>query len=60
MLYVSRCRSSRMLEHKLIKDYLQINAFLDLVVMEQEEKPHALQKKAIERATSEVIKKTTG
>ena len=35
-----------MLEHKLIKNYLQINAFLDLVVVEQDESSYVLQKKA--------------
>ena len=43
---MSRCQSSRMLDPKLIKDYLQINVFPDLVVVEQEGSPYALQKKA--------------
>lgn len=41
------------------KDYLQINGFLDLVVVEQEQNPHTLQKKATERATKKVIRETT-
>ena len=45
-----------MFEHKLLKDYLQISAFADLMVLEQEEKPYALQKKAIGGATSEMVK----
>ena len=40
------------------KDYLQINAFSDLVVMEEEESPHALLKKATGGAISEVVTKT--
>ena len=43
-----------------MKDYLQINVFPDLVVVEQEEKPHVLQKKATGRATSKVVRETTG
>ena len=39
-----------MLEHKLIKNYLQINIFSSLVLVEQEESPYALQKKATKRA----------
>lgn len=32
------------------KNYLQINAFPDLVVMKQEENPYTLQKKATKKA----------
>ena len=39
-----------------VADYLQTNAFPDLVVMEQEEYPHALQKKATGGATSKVVR----
>ena len=47
-------------EYKLLrKDYLQINAFPDLVVVEREEYPHALQKKATRRATSKVVREVT-
>ena len=54
-------RVLRKLEYKLLKkDYLQINAFPDLVVVEQKEYPHALQRKATRGATSEVIRKTAG
>ena len=42
------------------KDYLQINAFLDLVVMKQEECPHALQRKATRGVTSKVVSETAG
>ena len=41
------------------KDYLQINAFPDLVVVEREGNPHALQRKATGGATSEVVRKTS-
>ena len=54
-------RVLRKLEYKLLrKDYLQINAFPDLVVVEQEEYPHALQKKATRKATSEVVREMAG
>ena len=43
-----------------VVDYLQTNVFLDLVVVEQEECPHALQKKATREATSKVIRETAG
>lgn len=39
------------------KNYLQINAFLDLVIIEQEEKPYALQKKTIKKAVINSEKK---
>ena len=42
------------------KDYLQINAFPNLLVVEQEEYPHALQRKATGGATSEVIREMAG
>ena len=42
------------------KDYLRINVFSNLVVVEQEEYSHTLQKKAIEEATNKLIKKTAG
>ena len=47
------------LEYKLSrKDYLQINAFPDLVVVEREEYPHALQRKATGGgATSKVVRR---
>ena len=49
------------LKYKLSKkDYLQINAFPDLVVVEREEYPHALQRKATGGATSEVVRETAG
>ena len=41
-----------------VADYLQTNAFPDLVVMKQEEYPHALQKKVIRKATSKVVRET--
>ena len=52
-------RVLRKLEYKLLrKDYLQINAFPNLVVVEQEEYPHALQRKATGRgATGKVVRK---
>ena len=54
-------RVLRKLEYKLSrKDYLQINAFPDLVVVKREEYPHALQRKATRGATSEVVRETTG
>ena len=37
-----------------------MNAFPNLMVVEQEEKPHALQKKATRGATSEVVRETAG
>ena len=40
-----------MLEHKLIKDYLQINAFPNLVVVKQEGSFYAKQKKATRGGT---------
>ena len=42
------------------EDYLQTNAFPNLVLVEQEEYPHALQKKATRGATSKVIRGTAG
>ena len=43
------------------KDYLQTNAFLNLVVMEREEYPHAPQTKATGgRAMSKVVRKMAG
>ena len=52
-------RVLRKLEYKLSrKDYLQINAFPNLVVVEQEECPHALQRKATGRgAMSKVVRR---
>ena len=51
----------RNLEYKLSrKDYLHIHAFPDLVVVEQEEYPHALQRKATEGVTTEVVRETAG
>ena len=43
-----------------IADYLQTNALPDLVVVEQEEYPHALQRKVTGKATSKVVRKTAG
>ena len=43
-----------------VADYLQTNAFLDLVVVEREECPHALQKKATRGATNKVVRETAG
>ena len=43
-----------------VTDYLQINAFLDLVVVEREECPYTLQRKAIRGATSKVVRETAG
>ena len=42
------------------EDYLQINAFPNLVVIEREEYPHALQRKATRGATSKVVRGTAG
>ena len=54
---LTKPRSSSSLDGRLArKDYLQISAFLDLVVVEREEVPHALQKKATGGATSEVVR----
>ena len=54
-------RILRKLEYKFSrKDYLQINAFPDLVVVEREEYPHTLQRKATGGATSEVVRETAG
>ena len=39
------------------KNYLQISAFLDLMIIEQEEVFHTIQKKTIGKAMSKVIKK---
>ena len=41
-------------------DYLQTNAFPDLVVVEQKECPRALQRKATREVTSKVVRKTAG
>ena len=41
------------------KDYLQINIFPDLIVVEQEESFYALLKKATKGATSEVVREKT-
>ena len=43
-----------------VADYLQTNTFLDLVVVEQEECPHALQKKTTRGATKKVVRETAG
>ena len=43
-----------------VADYLQTNAFPDLVVVEREEYPHALQRKATRGATSKVVRETAG
>ena len=43
-----------------VMDYLQTIAFSNLVVVEQEEYPHALQKKAIRGATSKVVREIAG
>ena len=54
-------RVLRKLEHKLLrKDYLQINAFLDLVMVEWEGYSYALKRKAIRGATSEVVREIAG
>ena len=41
-----------------VTDYLQTNVFSDLVVVEREECPRALQRKAIKGATSKVVRET--
>ena len=47
------------LKYKLSKkNYLQIKAFPNLVVVEWEEYPHVLQRKDIGGATSEVVRET--
>ena len=52
-------RILRKLEYKLLrKDYLQTNAFPNLMVVEQEEYPHALQRKATGGAMSKVVRET--
>ena len=43
-----------------VADYLQTNAFPNLVVVEREEYPHALQRKATRGATSKVVRETAG
>ena len=51
-------RPSSLLDGRLArKDYLQISAFMDLVVVEREGVPHALQKKATGGATSKVVRR---
>ena len=51
----------RKIEYKLSrKNYLQTNAFSNLVVVEQEDYLHALQKKITKRAMSKLVKETTG
>ena len=61
LLRLKVLRVLRKLEYKLSrKDYMQINAFLNLVVVEREEYPHALQRKATGKATSEVVKEMAG
>lgn len=48
-----------LLDCRLIrKNYLQINAFPDLIVIEQEKSSHVLPKKTPRRAISELIRKT--
>ena len=42
------------------KNYLQTNAFPNLVMVQQKEYPHSLQKKVTGGAMSEVVKKTAG
>ena len=42
------------------KNYLQTNAFLNLVVVEQKEHPHALWKATREVTTNKVVKETAG
>ena len=49
--------SKPLLDCKLArKDYLQISAFLDLVVVERKGVPHALQKQATRGATTEMMR----
>ena len=43
-----------------IADYLQTNAFPDLVVVEQKKCPRALQRKATRGVTSKVVRETAG
>ena len=43
-----------------VADYLQTNAFPDLVVVGREEYPHALQRKATRGVTSKVVRGTAG
>ena len=43
-----------------VADYLQTNAFPDLVIVGQEEYPHVLQRKAIRKVTSKVVRGTVG
>lgn len=38
------------------KDYLKINSFLDLIVMEQEKNPHILERKATRGAISKMVR----
>ena len=48
---LTELRPSSLFDGRLArKDYLQISAFPDLVVVEREENPHALQRKATGRA----------
>ena len=42
------------------KNYLQTNAFLNLMVVKWKEYPYALQKKATRKGTKEVIRETAG
>ena len=58
-LRIEVLRVLRKLEYKLSrKDYLQTNAFPNLVVVEQEKYPHALQRKATGGAMSKVVRET--
>ena len=55
MVFAQRWITSKILR---VTDYLQINAFPDLVLVEQEECPRTLQKKATKGATSKVVRET--
>ena len=43
-----------------VADHLQTNAFPDLVVVEQEEYPHVLQRKATRGVMNKVVRETAG
>lgn len=60
ILYMSRCQASLLDCQLTRKDYLEINFFPDLVILEQEGNFYSLQWKATGGATNKVVRETAG
>lgn len=60
-MYIIEPKPSSLLDARLTrKNYLQINTFTDLMLIEQKGNSHMLQKKAIREVISEMVKEIAG